>query len=287
MKLVCAAVLAPLAAVSVAGFPFERRAAAADAVGECISASTEGQTLRKEGKLLAARDRLVECERVSCPGVVRTHCANWVAEVEPLIPSVVVRAQDAHGVDLIDAHLTIDGKPGKLDGNLVQLDPGTHTVMVEARDGGGQKVQKVLLASGEHARLVVVRFDAPPAAAPRQEAAEPPPPAHHVSAGVWVLGGTGLAALGAGVYFIVAATSDRNQLAATCAPYCASAATQPGRTDVLAGDVLFAVGGTALGAALIWAFAFPETNDSATATSPRFVVSPVAGGAVTGLSVRW
>jgi hypothetical protein len=281
-------VLAPLVLAAPAVLAVhETRANAGDAIGDCITASTDGQTLRKEGKLLAARDRFVECESRACPAVVRTHCASWAAEVDPLVPSVVVRAQDAHGLDLIDAHLTIDGKPGKLDGNLVQLDPGTHTVAVEARDGGGQKVQKVLLASGEHARLVVVRFD-PPAAAPRAEVSEPPPATRHVSVGAWILGGVGLAALGSGVYFIVAATSDRNHLAATCAPYCSNAATQSGRTDVLAGDVLFAVGGTALGAALIWAFAFPETTESTAATSgPRFVVRPVAGGAVTGLSFRW
>ncbi len=286
--------LAVVAASSLLlAFALENTTRAADTVAACISASTDGQTLRKEGKLLAAREQLLACARPACPAVIRSHCVRWAAEMDPLIPSIVVRAQDPHGVDLIDARVAIDGKAAKLDGNPVQLDPGGHTVVVEKHEGGA-KEQKIMLASGEHARLVVVRFEpsAPAPPSPHVASAEPAPdePTHRIPAGVWVLGGAGLAVAGGGVYFIVTAISDRNQLAATCAPNCTNAQTQPGRTDVLVADILFGVGGAAVVGALIWAVAAPDTADVAPPIAkwlPRFDVHPVTGGAMTGLTFRW
>src|SRR5258708_17774735 len=82
---------------------------AQDVKHECIAASTEGQTLRKDEKLLEARDQILVCARDVCPGIVKSHCARWLTEIEEQIPSIVVRAQNAAGADLTDARLTIDG----------------------------------------------------------------------------------------------------------------------------------------------------------------------------------
>ena len=42
----------------------------------CIAASTLGQTLRDEGKLVDAREQLLRCSREDCPGVVKAYCAE-------------------------------------------------------------------------------------------------------------------------------------------------------------------------------------------------------------------
>src|ERR1700729_2803743 len=113
-------------------------ARAEDTVHVCIAASTAGQTLRKQGKLLAARDQMIACARDACPAIVRSHCARWLSEVDAAIPSVVVRAEDAAAGAAIDARLSIDGRPGKLDGQPVRLDPGEHTLSIE-NDHGARK----------------------------------------------------------------------------------------------------------------------------------------------------
>jgi hypothetical protein len=101
-------------------------------VRACIASSTNGQTLRNQGKLVAARDEMIACARDACPAIVRSHCARWLTEIDAAIPSVVVRAVDASGADMIGAKLAIDGRAVKLDGQAVRLDPGPHTVAIES-----------------------------------------------------------------------------------------------------------------------------------------------------------
>jgi hypothetical protein len=265
---------------------FHEEEARADAIGQCIDASTQGQMLRKSGKLVASRDALIECARETCPVLVRTHCTKWLGEVESLVPSVVVRVQDAGGGDVIDARLTVDGKPAKLDGNPVELDPGEHAVTVE-HAGSAPKDTKVFLAAGEHNRLVVVRLDPPPAPAARRPARlADEPPEHRVATGAWVLGGAGIAVAGAGVGFYFAALSQLHHLQSSCSPVCPTSSTQTGRTEDAVADALIGVGAAAVVGGLIWAFAFPETIEPATVARP-FSIRPIAGPGLAGLAMRW
>src|ERR1700678_4573205 len=113
---------APLAlAALAAGCTLGHAAKADDTVRVCIAASTDGQTLRKQGRLLAAREEMIACARDACPPIVRSHCARWLSEVDAATPSVVVRAEDPAGADVMGARLFIDGRPGKLDGQAVRL----------------------------------------------------------------------------------------------------------------------------------------------------------------------
>jgi hypothetical protein len=290
-----AGLLAPLFAVLATLACPAPPAHAEDTVRACIASSTSGQTLRKDGKLLAAREEMIACARDACPAIVRAHCARWLSEVDASIPSVVVRAQDASGADAIGAHLTIDGRTSKLDGQPVRLDPGTHTIAI-ANDHGGQKSESVLLVEGETSRIVTLRFPPPPGAAPAAEPAPPPappPPAsrteRRVPTGAWVLGGAGVVVLGVATYFGVAAANQLSTLDGTCSPHCTNAATQTGRTDALAFDVSLGVGIAAVAGAVLWAVAFPsrETVPATARATARFDVKPVAGGAVAGVTFAY
>jgi len=250
-------------------------AAAEDTVRSCIDASTKGQTLRQAGHLLAARQQMITCSQDACPAVVRSHCTRWLAELDNRIPSLVVRAQDAAGVDIVDARVTIDGKPGKLDGRAVQLDPGEHVVAVEG--DRGRRDERVILVEGEASRLVMVRFGEASRLAPTASPAPPPERARRIPVGAWVLGGLGVAALGGATYFGLAANSQLSDLNASCSPHCTDAQTQPGRTDALVFDVLLGAGAAALGGALVWALAFPSTVE----------VTPVARGAMSTVTLRF
>lgn len=294
--------LAALAALVVSG-AHTPMAKAEDTVHVCIAASTDGQTLRKEGKLLAARDQMIACARDACPAIVRSSCAKWLSEVEAAIPSVVVRAADATGADLLAARLTIDGHPEKLDGHPVRLDPGEHTLTIEAdagtRGGGGRKTERILLVEGEASRVVTIRL--PPLATPTKpttedgtgppdrtsEAVAPRGP-RRVPLGAWVMGGVGVVALGAATYFGFAANGELNTLKATCSPHCADSRTWQGRTDALAFDVLLGAGAALVAGALVWGIAFPaHPLPRGAASHPRLEVGPIAGGAFGSLSFSY
>lgn len=277
MKAASRAAVAALALfASVASVAPEAKAD--DSVRACIAASTDGQTLRQQGKLLAAREQMIACARDACPGVVRSHCARWLKEVETAIPSVVVRAEDATGADAIGAHLTIDGHPQRLDGQPVRLDPGPHTVTVQSDAGAGaRKEEHLLLLEGEASRRVIVRL---PATAPVAGAGASP--GRTIPLGAWILGGAGIVALGGATYFGLTAKSDLDGLQSPsgCSPHCSDARTQPGRTDALVFDVLLGVGATAVAAAVFWAIAFPSLASHADDATPSVQVGvrPLPGG---------
>jgi hypothetical protein len=218
---------------------------------------------------------MIQCARDACPSVVRSHCVRWLGDIDERIPSIIVRAQDAGGVDLVDARVLIDGRPGKLDGRAVQLDPGEHIVAV-VRDGA-RREERLILVEGEASRLVMLRL---PPAAPAPRAVQPEvQPAHErrIPLATWVLGGVGVAALGTATYFGLAAKAQLDDLNAGCSPHCTDAQTRPGRADALAFDVLLAAGSAAVGAAVVWALAFPTSVE----------VRPTARGATVAWTLRY
>lgn len=274
-----------------------RLALADDVKRQCVDASTEGQTLRRDEKLLEAREQMLLCARDACPNIVRSHCIKWLREVEDQTPSVVVRAQDGDGSDLTDGKVTIDGQAGKLDGHPVALNPGEHVVVIERADGA-RKEEKVLLADGEKSRLLVLRF-------PRTAQAEgtggstggspnvpePPPESKPaVPTGAWVLGGVGIVSLGAFAYFGLSAQSDFDALKTTCSPNCTDDQKHSAYTKAIVSDVALGVGVAALGGAVLWTI-LSHTGGKASASasastgpSVRVDVAPTAGGMMTGLS---
>jgi hypothetical protein len=292
------AALVTLAALAT----FSHEVKADENVRACIAASTEGQTLRRQGKLLAAREQMIACARDACPGIVRSSCARWLAEVDATVPSVVVRAENAAGEDVIGATFTIDGRAKRLDGQPVRLDPGEHVVVVVDSAGTGvRKEMRVLLAEGEKTRLVTLRFASPvrvdaSTTTPTATTTSPAPShARAVPAGAWVLGGAGIVALGAATYFGVTASHDLSDLQSTCSPHCTDAQAQPGRTNAALFDVFLAAGGAAVAGAIVWGLAFPSHASASTSASAstystaraRLEVRPLLGIAMTGLSVSY
>ncbi|HEX6245907.1 MAG TPA: hypothetical protein VFZ61_33510, partial [Polyangiales bacterium] len=180
----------------------------------CVSASTQGQVERDRGHLLEARAQFRACAQPACPSIVRSSCSDWLSELEPRIPSVVVRVNDAQQGAIAEASVRIDGASVVLDGRPVQLDPGAHDLVAEA--AGWLTAQRTaLLVEREQARLVVIELQrpkapepaapisitaptmAPPAAAadPHAEAAPREAAPFRVPVGSWVLGGLGVAGI--------------------------------------------------------------------------------------------
>ncbi|MET0344078.1 MAG: hypothetical protein ABW252_23895 [Polyangiales bacterium] len=235
----------------------------------CVEASTRGQTARDEGRLLEAREHLLICARDPCPAVVRKSCAHWLGEVEQRTPSVLVRVADDADDDVTDAQVAIDGVAALLDGRPIPLDPGPHVISATAPDGT-TATRKVLLAENEKSRVIAVRLRRPGVAAtePVREpvVAEPdaPKPVKPVRAryrpplGALIVGGLGLASLGAATGFGIAATMQRRDLDRSCGAKgggegCTDLQMRAAKTNARVTDYALGVGGGLVAFAAAWA----------------------------------
>ena len=99
-RLVGAAMFAALAAPGVARAEGE--------VEACVRASDQGQQLRDEGQLSAAKAAFIRCARPACPTVVRNDCGQWLAGVNARLPTVVPALKDETGADVLDAKVSVD-----------------------------------------------------------------------------------------------------------------------------------------------------------------------------------
>ncbi len=279
-------------AASAAGIALSVPATArADQTDACIEASVRGQELRDQGKLVAAREKLLACGAPSCPQLLQKECAEWLAEVEARTPSIVLGAVDAEGRDTADVAVTLDGAPllARLDGQAQAIDPGAHRLRFE-HAGSAAVEQQVILREGERRRALTVRF--PPRASgtgtPRAEAGAPAAPAASAAPlgparpiAVAALGGVAVAS---GVTFAVlglGARSDRDHLRATCAPACDPAAVDAVRAKEIGANVALGAAVLAAGAAAVLVFTWPAPG----AAGPRVAVLPVAGGVIGGIAL--
>jgi hypothetical protein len=262
------------------------RAAAADDVLACVSAAEAAQRQRAAGKLLQARASLQICSRDVCPGVIRSDCTRWRAEVEASVPTIVLRAQDARGRDLTDVKVSLDGAPiaDKIDGFPIEVDPGQHVLTGE--HAGSKRVrQEIVIRTGDRNRTIAFPFEdlepAPGVLLPPL----PPPPARP-SPAAWIFAGVGVASAGVGTFFLVSAIRDRNELEATCKPTCAQSKVDAGqRNDDIA---TVAYGAAILSGGLATYFFLTPTKHKPTALPSREVlVTPLLGGAFATWSERF
>jgi hypothetical protein len=237
-------------------------AGASPTKSECAAAHLDAQGLRRDGRLRAAREKLLVCANEACPKVVTAECVPWLAEVEGALPSVVFEARMPDGTDGVEVAVSVDGAriADRLDGHAVSLDPGDHVVRFDPGSGARAVERHVVVAEGEKAR--VVRVDLPPL-----EAAPPPPPPKEPSAPAipwtaWVLGGTGAIALGAFGTFALTGVSAEHDLR-DCSPACPPSRIDPVHRDYVTADIFLGVGLVALAAAAV----FVITAPSATPTS--------------------
>lgn len=247
-------------------------AAAPSEVHECVAASEKGQRLRDKLQLKDAREQFLACARESCPGVVRTECSKWLADANDRLPSVVVRATDGAGRDIVDVKVFVDDALAqeKVDGRRLELDPGPHKLRFE-RAGTAGKTVDIVAREGEKNRFVdvVLGEAAPPTTTPT---VPPPKEKPHESsfpvvgavlAGVAVLGGVGFAVLAA------SGQSDVDHLRTTCAPRCASSDVSSAKTKIILANVSLGIGIVALAGAGYFFFLAPSASPSsagATAT---------------------
>ncbi len=220
----------------------------------CVDIHEKAQELRQAGHLVAARDQLTTCSKTTCPALIRTDCAQWLLEVDDIMPTIVLGARDAAGADLADVKVTCDGREiaTRLDGRVVPIDPGEHVLHFE--HAGSPPVEShVVVREGERARPVVAEFQAP---------VSPPRPV-----AAYVVGGLAIGALGSFAFFGIRGLVSENDLASSCSPRCTDDQVRGARTDLLVADISLAATAV-LGGAAAWLFFSNRKADTAPTPTP-------------------
>jgi hypothetical protein len=218
------------------------RAARADDARACIDASVAGQEQRDQGKYRAGRGSFVACAAASCPAPVRRDCSQWLAQIDELMPSILVAATDSTGRDLDEVTVTLDGErlQSRLDGMPKPVDPGPHALRFVAA-GLPPVEQSIVVRVGEKARLIQVRFTPRPDARPAPTVTRSGAPSPTLG---WVFGGVAAAAFLSEAYFGVAGIEQRNRDTAPtgCAPTCNSSEKSEVQKKFLVADISLGVG---------------------------------------------
>lgn len=133
---------------------------AKDRKSECIAENEQAQRLRDDLRVTAARELFILCAASSCPAAVRKDCIQQAEALAAQIPTIVPRLVDASGNDVTNARVSVDDKviASTLDGTPIALDPGAYELKFEV-EGKPTITQKVVIASGERNRPVVVSFN--------------------------------------------------------------------------------------------------------------------------------
>jgi hypothetical protein len=255
---------------------------------ECATSFESAQVLRKKGAYWAARDQLVICDR-SCSAEIQRQCSRWFAEIDRLVPSIIVDAK-AGGEDRSDVGTEMDGKllTETADGKAVSIDPGQHHFTFNLR---GYRPEKkiVVLHDGEQLRIVRVEFQSPLAAvasSPHVDVAGWSPDVRRpVPALVYVLGG--VAAIGAASFVLLgsSANAKRNRLEETCSPRCPPDEVSALHSQLVWADISLGAALAALTAgAVVW-LTRPSLVTEPDRTS--FTIVPTQNGATASATVRF
>jgi hypothetical protein len=124
----------------------------------CTEAHERGQMERVSGRLVAAREAFAHCTQEACHSLIRGDCRAWLADLDARLATLVFDVVGSDGQPFAPDRVWVDGAlaPAAQPGALLRLEPGTHTLRVEARFHAALQ-QSVTLAAGEHGKRL--RFE--------------------------------------------------------------------------------------------------------------------------------
>jgi hypothetical protein len=195
---------------------------------DCQVQHSQGQVLRKDGRLLEAQQAFHACAEARCPEPLQDDCFVLHEEVTNAIPSVLLMAR-RNGEDLPEVRVFIDGQrdPLAITGRPLPLDPGGHHFRFIAPGQGVVDVRATLIER-EKNRVIAADFGSP------TETAEPTHP------GAYVFGGLGILSLGSFAAFSLSGRHQEFELI-ECAPNCSERKVERMRRLYLYGDISLGV----------------------------------------------
>ena len=270
-----------LALAALGVFP-AARAGASESTKQCLGAYEAGQRLRQAGDLITAAGELRVCGGPACPVRMQGDCQRWLDDVERSTPTVIFRVRDAHGEQLANVTVSVDGSaPKRLDGRALLMNPGEHRILFE--HPGFQSLETpVFVTEGEKLEPREVTLEAlvtldpsdhllPQDAAPGVSDGERAPVDASSSVSAWplALGAVGVLGGAGFVFFGVRAKSGETDLE-QCSPDCTQSHVDGVKRDYLWSNVSLGVGLAGLVGAGLWLL-LDEPSGRATAT-PRHAV---------------
>jgi hypothetical protein len=278
-------------------------AARADEAVTCGDAFDQSQVKRDAGKLLDARRLFRVCQAPSCSPTQQRLCSAWLTDVEKRISSLVLSAKDGSGADLVDVKVTMDGVQvaTKLDGRMIDVDPGMHSFVFELGDGTRAETSAVADERSQ-GKLVAVTLQHP-AVVPSPSQTAPPPgtPTTTIeptlpdttphgggsamkTAGL-VAGATGVAGLALGTVFGIEALSTKSSHCSN--GLCDFGSASNAYSQATISTVGFVAGGALLAGGMMLFLVAPKARSEATSTSVS--VAPMVGSSAGGFQVarRW
>jgi hypothetical protein len=207
----------------------------------CIAAYESLQEARARGDLLTSREQAFECASSACPSFMQKDCASWLEEIESEVPSVSFEVRSEGkvlgGVRVFEGdRLLVE----RVDGAVVELDPGAHWLRFEA-DGLEPVTKPIVVARSEKNQRFSIELPAPQAkraAAERPRAGETAAP----SAAPWIAGAVGVAGMTAFAILGASGLSQEASLEQSCAPNCNEADLRSVQTKYLLADISLGVG---------------------------------------------
>lgn len=255
----------------------EPAAPEASAAASCAEAYEKAQTDRLAGEYLAALEAARSCSQLECNAAIIRECMKLYESLDAEVPTLVLAAKGADGSELTNVRVTADGQPllDSLDGKPVSLNPRAYVFRFEAeglppvevqqtaRVGEKHRIVEVVLATPEQLAAAAAATSATtsPQAPPRPVIVRRKRP---VPLATYLLGGTGVVALGAFGYLRVSGIADYNEMNADCSPTCSPDDVDPIRSKFRLSFVALGVGAAALsGAAALYIFRGEENVPAA------------------------
>lgn len=263
----------------------DARAQASEASCQAVE-QTEG--MRADGQYRKARAVLLECVNAQCGGDVRRRCAATLQKLDSVTPSIVIRAEDQGGNDLVDVSVSLGDEllVSSLDGMAVPVDPGEHR-FVFTRTGEDAVVQTLTIAQGEKFRAIDVvigstpRLALPPASASAADAGSGS--SERVVASATLIG-VGVIGVGSYAYLGLRARSGEEALT-RCRPNCSRGRVDSVDKRYLLANVSLGVGVLTLGAATYLLLSGP--SDDTVAEDHGLAIGADANGAFASYAGRF
>jgi hypothetical protein len=235
----------------------------------CITANETGQDLRRDGKLVEAREGFELCAVPACPAILREDCAMRLAGLGRAQPTVTFVAKDANDAPIAGLRVRIDGAPAVSgDGAPIPVDPGEHRFELEAK--GYAPIGKTLsFTEGLRTREEIILTSKALMKVEERTDADTGSPRRTIG---YVLGAAGVGALAAGAVFGVLAGNTHDDARGICGGGLASCSPGTGsdaqaRMDVAGtqadvSTIAFVAGAALVAGGLYLLFASPSKRRS-------------------------
>jgi hypothetical protein len=209
---------------------------------------------------------------------MRTDCTRWDAELDTIVPTIILTARDGAGNFITKVQVSENGKQlvGELDGRSLPINPGQHSFAFQAP---GQPAVSVpaFIPERDKGHLIEARIG-PPAkpsdnAAPRASSVRPV-----ALYTLGAVGGVGLA--GFGIFALSGTNAESDLRGQPCAAThtCTTAQTAPVERKYLLADISLGVGVVALAsAAYVWLSKPASSNVQASASRLDLQLQPGGG----------